>query len=627
MKKGIIALFALFLSFGLTSCTIVLPGGNSQPGQPQSQAEQQSEQNNSVGTASKSTLPIVKKPDPFGMITIPGDFDGTGSVEYGQSDLSKILGIKISEINKIGLQSTIPGLPFSPINSKASDTSRSSQSDEYKPFALTVKDKDMPVLLDLGYGYDVFDVYASSRRVKDGMILDIYKLLQDGKVYRRDIKDAVYKIVTASSIKKYSQNVATTVSLSGSYMFFSASAKANFNNAHLEEANSYFSTIFYDIGVYKLYIDPATSLKDYVTADALNILETKDADFIFANYGTHVLRSLVAGGRFDYNTSIEKKYVKDEKSFSAQVRASFNMVLASANVSVDYAGTEVNETFEQKSITNIFTYGGDGVDGQSLGNDVNALKKWLKTVQNSPAISDFGDNGLIPIWEFCKTAKRKQYLQSEFEKYAAKRMRMVPTGAVINGMRLSFGSPSDNVNPEFTDQSGTWHYISNIASHGYDREARLYVRYTYDGDKENPPVVEVILEDKTIGDDAVKYFNNKYKNDPTAKLWGARSKYNITGSNLGTEINSPAARSAGAHEIRLYYVTSEKGDPIREIVFKHITSKDDEIYVPHTLEEGRKYNFVPVLNNQNKFKDISEGVPASLYHLIASRCYLLYTKE
>jgi|LSQX01.1.fsa_nt_gb hypothetical protein len=610
-------ILGLCLSLCLTSCIIQMPS--------QSTATQESQnQQTDGGKKTLNTKPTSATPGKFEMITIPGDFNASGSVITGKVSISSILNMKITDINKIGLQFTKPKFSL-----KGNSNQFSGNEDDFSPFALTEKDVKMPVLEHLGHGYDVFEKYASAKYVEDGAVLDLQKLLKDGKVYRRNIPESTYKIVTASSIKRYSKEVATQISLSGSYMFFSGSAKANFNSSHLEEANSYFSTIFYNIGLYKLYIDPAVNLKDYVKADALNVLETKDANFIFENYGTHVLRSVEAGGRFDYNTSVEKKYVKDEKSFSAQVKASFNAGFASAKCTVDNASTQISESFTENSITNIFTYGGDGIDGQSLANDVNALKKWLATVKKNPSISEFGDNGLIPIWEFCKTEARKKYLKAEFEKYAAKKMTMVPTGSVINGLRLSFSGPYDNINSEYTDPaSGTWHYISNIASHGMDRVANLYARYTYDGDTKNPPIVEVILEDKTIGDDAVKYFNNKYKNDPTAKLWGLRGKYNISGSNLGTEINSPLAKIAGAHEIRLYYVTSERGSPIREIIFKHIPPDNTEHYLQHAPEEGRKYHYVPVLNDQSKYKDISEGAAASVTGLqIARRCYLLYTLE
>ncbi len=341
-----------------------------------------------------------------------------------------------------------------------------------------------------------------------------------------------------------------------------------------------------------------------------------------------MLRSVEAGGRFDYNTSIEKKYVKDEKTFSAQVKASFNAGFASAKCTVDNSTTEVEETFREKSVTTIFTYGGDGIDGQSLANDVNALQKWLGTVQNNPSLSEFGDNGLIPIWEFCKTDARKKYLQDEFEKYAEKKMTMVPTGAVINGLRLTFTKPYENINNEFTDSSGTWHYISNIACHAFDRVANLYARYTFEGDTDSPPIVEIILEDKSIGDNAVEYFNNKYKNDPTAKLWGAASQYNIPNSNLGVDINSPLAKAGGAHEIRLYYVTSETGTPIREVLMQHNSSNGTVHYLQHEPEEGRKYHYVPVLNNQSVIKDIGEGAGDYIAgQQIARRVYLLYTLE
>ena len=444
----------------------------------------------------------------------------------------------------------------------------------------------------LGHGYDVFDNYASARYVKEGRILDTEKLLGDGKIFRHNLSESDYKEVTSSNARSYATSVATSVKLSGSYLYFSGSVKANFSSSHLEQANHFFSTIFYKISLYSLYIDPAVKLSDYVRKDAQDILETRDAKWIFENYGTHLLRSLQAGGRFDYNTSVDKKYVKDESSFSTSVKASFNAVFASAGASVQTSSATTTEEFSENSEIRIFTYGGDGIDGQSMKSDPQTLKKWMQTVKTTPSISDFGDNAFVPIWEFCKTEKRKKYLEAAFDKYAKEKLTIVPSSFAVNALRLSFVNVLDPVINEFSDSNGEWHLVSNISAHTMksdDKMAVLYCRYGRADDTNNAPVVEIVLQNDTEKESALAYFQKKYKDDKTAKLFGMGGSAYLDGSYLSEPINQEIARAAGAPVMYLFYVTSQKASPVKSVILRHVAPNGETAYFPHAPEENKKY--------------------------------------
>lgn len=585
MRKGAAILISFLLSIIFITSCIKLPIGNKKP--PNTSEDKKSKEDKNDNKSNKEkynpSSKIVIKP-------IKGDFNKKGIVSTVNLDLSKLIKLDPGRLSKIGYLGGITG-------------SNKSQ------FALTIKDKNMKVLEHIGHGYDVFDNYASAEFVKP-MILDLEKLLADGKIFRKNMPSSSYKEVSTEDARSYSKEVATSVGLSGSYLFFSGSVKSNFNNSHLEESNHYFSTIFYTIKLYELYIDPSTNLNSYIKKDVSDFIETGNAFDIFNIYGTHVLKSLVAGGRFDYSTSINKKHVKDINEFSTSVKASFNAGFASAGVMVNNSTTTVSEEFKTNSDTKIFTYGGNGIDGRSMGVDPNALKEWTQSVTNNPSISDFGQNALnVPIWEFCKTQERKNYLKQEFEKYAITKMKLIPSGMAINGLRLNFISGSDTILPEFTDDSGQWHVLSNIAagaSSPYDGFTMLYCRYGMINDTENPPIAEILLENETQGENALEYYNSKYSNDSSARLFGLNGTTNIEGSNLGIPINQPFAEKAGAHRIRLYYVTSSSAKPIRSIVTKYKNPKGETYYIP-PVEEGKKY--LPILDktSQREGKQIPQN--------------------
>lgn len=591
-----IALSFLVVITAFTSCTITIPWGND------SKALSSSSEKNSTQQSSTSISSTASENQGgSGKVIIPGSFSDKSIVNFGKFKLTSMFKLN----NKI----------FDRILGSSGNTSTSTPS----KFALTSNDAKMPVLEYLGYGYDVFDNYGSSRYVKEGQILDLDKLIKDGKVFRNDLSESDYKEISSTSARSYATSVATSVKLSGNYLYFSGSVKSNFSSSHLEQANHYFSTIFYNISLYSLYIDPAVKLSDYVCKDAQNILETKDAKWIFENYGTHLVRSLQAGGRFDYNTSVDKKYVKDESSFSTSVKASFNAVFASANASVETSSSTVTEEFKQNSEIRIFTYGGDGIDGQSMKSDPQTLKKWMESVKTTPSLSNFGDNALIPIWEFCKSPTRKKYLEDEFKKYAEGKLNIVPSSYVVNGLRLNIVNLSDPIINDFKDESGEWHLVSNISAHTMlpnDKMAILYCRYGREDDPVNAPIVEIILENAKEKESVKDYFDTKYKTDKTAKLYGWNGTHNVNNSNLGVSINQQIAISAGAPEMFLFYVTSLNGQAVKSLIVRHVSPAGATAYIPHVPEENKKYEQIldKTLQKSGKImaQDTGEGV-ASIY--------------
>lgn len=179
-------------------------------------------------------------------VSLPGDFSMPAKSEIKLIDNAKIFKVDLGAIKNLG-----------PLGGKSS-------TEEKSLFALNETNLDIEGLSVLGNGYDIFTNYAWRQYVKPFEILNFNKLLKDGKIFKENVKNSIHKMVSSENARSYSKEVANTIGVSGNYLFFGGSTKMSFSSTHIENASSYFSTIFYNITRYKLYIDPLVDLKAYI---------------------------------------------------------------------------------------------------------------------------------------------------------------------------------------------------------------------------------------------------------------------------------------------------------------------------------------------------------------------------
>lgn len=106
----------------------------------------------------------------------------------------------------------------------------------------------------------------------------------------------------------------------------------------------------------------------------------------------------------------------------------------------------------------------------------------------------------------------------------------------------------------------------------------------------------------------MKYFNSKYSSDNTAKLFGYSSENNIENSNLEKTINQPDARKAGAHDVKLLYVTSKNGKPMKSLILRHLSSNKNTYYSPSPPDPGKNYESIFDKTEQNKGKIVAQNI-------------------
>lgn len=290
-----------------------------------------------------------------------------------------------------------------------------------KVMKVTMDEADIPVVMRIGRGYNVFDKYASVDSLKQA-VLDTTKLIQDQKMERIRLDQGDSRQIITESIRSYSNSISTSLGASGSYLGFGGSVNSNFDSSRTQELNNYFSTFSYVVKKYDVYVNGTTNLKNYLLADARQMINDSNvpASTVFANYGHYVLVDSITGGRVDYSITASSKSSTSYENFKVAAKADFNAVIFSAGGSGSYQSVTNKSAYDSNKDETLHSYGGDfTLNINQFLTDPNILSKWESTLEDTGTLVDFGSTSaraLVPIWELCDNPARSASLKSEFEK-------------------------------------------------------------------------------------------------------------------------------------------------------------------------------------------------------------------
>lgn len=290
-----------------------------------------------------------------------------------------------------------------------------------KAYKVTMNEADIPVVMRVGRGYDVFGKYASVDSLKQP-VLDTEKLIQNQKMERIRFDQGENSQNVSESIRSYSNSMSTKISASGSYYCFGGSVKTNFDTTRTQELNNYFSTYNYIVKKYGVYVSGTADLKDYLTADAKKMLNDNSipANTVFANFGHYVLVDTITGGRVDYSITASSKASTSYENFKIATKADFNAVIFSAGGSGQYQNVKNKSQYDSNKDQVLHSYGGGfALNINQFITDPQALIKWESTLEDNGTLVDFGNTtarALVPVWELCSDPARAAYLKAEFEK-------------------------------------------------------------------------------------------------------------------------------------------------------------------------------------------------------------------
>jgi hypothetical protein len=239
------------------------------------------------------------------------------------------------------------------------------------------------------------------------------------------IEKSTFHTVEGKTISEYLNNFKLNTNISGNYKVFSGSLSANFETTQYKKATNSFATVQSLINKYLLQIKKeynADDLKKYLTEKFIADIndQSLSSSDIFATYGTHCMRSIIVGGRLDFNISANESKVSSSTTIGAHARAAFKTMFSKVSLEINMVNEKEQKEFESHMEKKLEVYGGASQYGQMIINEGN-YDEWIESIKNNYVFCEYGDDAFIPVWELCNNETRKKQLETDFKTWAVNR--------------------------------------------------------------------------------------------------------------------------------------------------------------------------------------------------------------
>jgi hypothetical protein len=304
----------------------------------------------------------------------------------------------------------------------------------------------IPGITMLGYGYDVFASAYCDEDVRKGddngdsllsgldlaggsssivtVLQHEYRCPNLFKVLSEQPKNDDYTIF-ATTVEEYTSQLTVKAQVGADIGGFSGSVSSSYTSS----MSSYLKNTYGEHGhVYSgitvqlpLSADQLRAhLKDHVKTD----LETLSPAAVIRKYGTHLVSSVMIGGKALLRQYSSQSDVTNSTEWSVALKASYDNVTASS--SVDETTTKTQQTFRMSM--DVHTLGGT----VNIVNSSNQFQAWLNSIDRQPAIIDM--TGVVPLWQLLEpgSAARKA-----LQKVILQRARLYQPGGLFGTMDYS----------------------------------------------------------------------------------------------------------------------------------------------------------------------------------------------
>ena len=277
----------------------------------------------------------------------------------------------------------------------------------------------------IGYGYDVIgSSYVNSDEVKmNYRIFDQDKLKTKQLVMIKD-HDSVDYYISGDSLSSYQASVEAKLNSKVNVgKVFAMSIKGKFKSTTKTTASALFYEYSHTTKAYQLILQcDFEDYKDMLTSAFKRDLMTLDIGTLFTRYGTHVITSVVMGGRFDLDYTMLSDSLIDTMSLSASLDTTFKAWGVNTSIDVSASVEEIAKEDNTTVSSESRCYGGDYIQMNNEKAIIKNYQAWLSTIENKPALVGIRDiNSLVPIWELlgdsAEERARKEELYNAFEKY------------------------------------------------------------------------------------------------------------------------------------------------------------------------------------------------------------------
>ena len=278
----------------------------------------------------------------------------------------------------------------------------------------------------LGYGYDITGPYLDTKSSR-AIVFDTNKLLEKGLITPYKLEESRFRYSTGKDVIDFTTNMSSSLQMSTPgilKVIGGASLNIAFGgNSHYNSDYSFaYCTQQYIDSRYRISEADINVLKTCLTKQFIERLSTYTPEQIVEEYGTHVLKDIYLGAKFEVYYMAKSTSSSKKESINAGLGASlFSLFKMDGKFQYDESLAITNK---EQSLY-YFTIGGDPAVGvQGSLNPENSpsidIGKWMASVKSStPKSIDLDNNSqsFIPIYELVTDPTKKQTLKAYIDNY------------------------------------------------------------------------------------------------------------------------------------------------------------------------------------------------------------------
>ena len=339
------------------------------------------------------------------------------------------------------------------------------------------------------------------------------RMLEDPITEETPFARGQYHEMSGENLLEISRQIGVEAGLKGGYAGVTASVKTKFKRSEERSEKTHFLKISFTHSGSTLYIEGgSTQIRAQLNDEFKNALDNGDPDELIKEYGTHLVRKIIVGGRAEYYVRSSAMSRMTSEEFEAAARAKYDSLGGAAGEDADAPTgsvqvssrvrtkdrTKVNDLVGNESID---TIGGSAVAAVGIKSKRD-WDAWATSIASRPGFLGFDKDGLMPIWELTTDRARRTAIYQAYKRKAAREfapevlsvtsdVRNHPDARVVvpEGYKLLCGGAQDNwkgagnlLTASFPEGDNTWRASGKDHVEGDPANISAFALAVYDPD-------------------------------------------------------------------------------------------------------------------------------------------------
>ncbi|KAI0685506.1 hypothetical protein BC835DRAFT_1421150 [Cytidiella melzeri] len=223
-----------------------------------------------------------------------------------------------------------------------------------------------------------------------------------------------YYSCSGTSATEYIEELSFHAGFKVGFPGFSSSASVDFSKSEMQSLSNAFTRVTHEVTHYSLSLSPPSEIIPLLRPSFVDALDNMDPSELYDTYGTHILSSILMGGRALFLTATDTRSYSSEISFSASAQISASYKLAVGTLELSAKARAAMNSFNDSSEFSITTRGGDPRYGNL--DFLRNVEDWAASVIEYPEFIEFGPSPCLRgLWEFASTPDRRNLLKQAYE--------------------------------------------------------------------------------------------------------------------------------------------------------------------------------------------------------------------